>query len=267
VNAGGVVRVDDVREALSLDTALVTVMHANGETGVLQPVAEIVGAARPWGAVVHTDAAQSIGKVRLNVRELGVDLLSLAGQKVYAPKGVGALYVKRGTPLLAVVVGAGHERGLRPGTENVASIVGLAVALERVAVDLEASAARIRELRDELWQRLADRIPGLRLNGDAPLRLPNTLNVQFPGVSSRVLLHGVPEIEASAGSACHAGDDAPSPVLTAMGMPPEQARGSIRFSLGRQTTNADVARAAEAVALAWRTITNVPHAVRSLRLS
>jgi len=257
VDPSGIVRVDDVRKALSVDTALVTVMHANGETGVLQPVTEIVEAARAFGAVVHTDAAQSIGKVRLNVRELGVDLLSLAGQKVYAPKGVGALYIKRGTRLHAVLAGAGHERGLRPGTENVASIVGLGVALERVGRDLDTAAARMRELRDDLWRRLVDRIPGIRLNGDSRGRLPNTLNVQFPGASARVLLHSVPEIEASAGSACHAGDDAPSPVLTAMGMLPDEARGSIRFSLGRQTTNADVARASEALWLAWQALTDV----------
>jgi cysteine desulfurase len=255
VDASGVVRVGDVRNALSLDTALVTVMHANGETGVLQPVAEIVEAAHAFGSVVHTDAAQSIGKVRVNVRELGVDLLSLAGQKVYAPKGVGALYIKRGTRLDAVLAGAGHERGLRPGTENVAAIVGLGVALEHVGRDLETAAARMRELRDDLWRRLADRIPGMHLNGDPRLRLPNTLNVRLPGVSARALLRSLPEIEASSGSACHAGDEAPSPVLTAMGLLPDETRRSIRISIGRFTTGAETARAAEILADVWETMT------------
>jgi cysteine desulfurase len=251
VDANGATRLDDVRVALSSDTALVTVMHANGETGVLQPVAEIAELAHAVGAMVHTDAAQSIGKVPLNVRRLGIDLLSLAGHKVYAPKGIGALYVRRGTPLLPVVVGAGHERGLRPGTENVAAIVGLGVALERVGADLQAAAERMRRLRDELWDDLRARIPGVVLNGDRDRLLPNTLNVRVPGVSARMLLHATPQIAASAGSACHAGEDVPSRVLTAMGVRPEDAIGSVRLSLGRFTTGDDIVRTVNALARAW----------------
>jgi cysteine desulfurase len=251
VDQNGVTRAGDVRSALSPDTALVTVMHANNETGVLQPVREIAEWAHAAGAVVHTDAAQSIGKVRFTVRELGVDLLSVAGHKVYAPKGVGALYVRRGTSLVPFALGASHERGLRPGTENVASIAGLGAALERIGSDLESSAARVRGLRDELWDLLRSRIPGIALNGHPDLRLPNTLSVRFPGVSARPLLERVPQIAASAGSACHAGEDVPSSVITAMGVAPEAAVGSIRLTLGRPTTPQDIHDAADALATGW----------------
>lgn len=247
----GVTRAGDVRSALSPDTALVTVMHANNETGVLQPVREIAEWAHAAGAVVHTDAAQSVGKVRFTVRELGVDLLSVAGHKAYAPKGVGALYVRRGTSLTPFALGASHERGLRPGTENVASIAGLGAALEHIGSDLESSAARVRGLRDELWDLLRSRIPGVALNGHPELRLPNTLNVRFPGVSARPLLQRVPQIAASAGSACHAGVDVPSGVITAMGVAPEAAAGSIRLTLGRLTTRQDILDAADALAMGW----------------
>jgi cysteine desulfurase len=240
-----------VRSALSAGTALVTVMHANNETGVLQPVAEITELAHAAGAVVHTDAAQTVGKVRLDVRQLGVDLLSVAGHKVYAPKGVGALYIRKGTSLSPVILGASHERGLRPGTENVAGIVALGAALERIGLDLESSAARIRGLRDDLWNLLVARIPGIVLNGHPDLRLSNTLNVRLPGVSARVLLQNVPEIAASAGSACHAGADVASSVLTAMGIAPDAALGSIRLTLGRPTTLDDIVCAADALADGW----------------
>jgi cysteine desulfurase len=180
VDADGRARVDDAREAIDGDTALVTVMHSNNETGVLQPVAELAKLAHAVGAVVHTDAAQSLGKVPVNVRELDVDLLSVAGHKLYAPKGVGALYVKRCTPLVPFALGASHERGLRPGTENVASIVGLGAACEAVGRDVDAAASRMRALRDSLWYRFAAAIPGLALNGHRELRLPNTLNVRSP---------------------------------------------------------------------------------------
>ncbi|HYM62111.1 MAG TPA: cysteine desulfurase family protein [Thermoanaerobaculia bacterium] len=253
VDSNGVTRIDDVRAALSADTALVTVMHSNSETGVLQPVAEIAELAKTNGAVIHTDAAQSIGKVPVNVRELGVDLLSLAGHKVNAPKGVGALHVRRGTRLFTLTVGAGHERGLRPGTENVAAIVGLGAALERVASDLELAAVRLQDLRVALWKGLRARIPGLVLNGHPDLRLPNTLNVQVPGTSARSLLQAVPEIAASAGSACHAGEDLTSRVLTTMGIAPDDAIRSIRLTVGRHTTKDEILYATEALARAWAT--------------
>lgn len=252
VDADGRARVTDVRRSLDDETVLVTVMHSNNETGVLQPVAEIAGVAHAAGAVVHTDAAQSFGKVSVRVNELGVDLLSIAGHKLYAPKGVGALFVKRGTPLVSFALGAGHERGLRPGTENVASIVGLGAASEVAKRDLEATAARMLGLRDELWARLAAGVPGLALNGHPELRLPNTLNVRFPGVSGSAVLAGAPEVAASTGSACHDGYEAASAVILAMGVAPVEAAGSVRLTLGRTTTKDQVERAAMALIRSWR---------------
>src|SRR5262249_50122541 len=226
VDRDGRARLDEARDAIDRDTAVVTVMHSNNETGVLQPLAELTRLAHAAGARIHTDAAQSVGKVPVRVRELSVDLLSVAGHKLYAPKGVGALYVKRGTPLAPLVIGASHERGLRPGTENVASIVGLGVALEVVTRDLEVTAARIRALRDLLWDRLASDVPGLALNGHRDLRLPNTLNVRFPRASGTAILEGAPEVAASTGSACHEGHESASAVILAMGIEPEEAVGS-----------------------------------------
>jgi len=255
VDADGRARLDQARDAIRTDTALVTVMHSNNETGVLQPVADLAQLAHASGAVVHTDAAQSVGKVPVRVRELEVDLLSVAGHKLYAPKGVGALYVRRGTPLAPVVLGASHERGLRPGTENVASIVGLGVACELVTRDLQATAARMRTLRDLLWNRLVSDVPGLALNGHRDLRLPNTLNVRFPDASGTAVLEGASGIAASTGSACHEGHESASAVILAMGVPPEQAVGSVRLTLGRGTSEDDVLRAAEALVRSWRTHT------------
>ncbi len=252
VDPAGRVRVNEAREAIDGDTALVTVMHSNNETGVLQPVRELVVLAHAAGALLHTDAAQSLGKVPVNVRELEVDLLSVAGHKLYAPKGVGALYMKRGTPLVPFVLGASHERGLRPGTENVASIVGLGAACDAVGRDLEAGASRMRALRDALWGRLAAEIPGLALNGHLELRLPNTLNVRFPRATGDAVLTGAPEIAASTGSACHEGHESASAVILAMGVAPEDALGSVRLTIGRGTTEEDVARAAEALVRSWR---------------
>ena len=250
----GQVRTDEVATATGPDTALVTVMHANNETGVLQPVEAIVASARAAGATVHTDAAQSIGKVPVHVRELGVDLLSMAGHKVYAPKGVGALYVRRGTPLLPLALGASHEGGLRPGTENVASIVGLGVACERSRLDLDTESGRIRVLRDLLWDRLCEAVPGIALNGHPVERLPNTLSARFPRVSATALLAAVPEVAASAGSACHAGDEHASPVILAMGIAPQEAVGTLRLTLGRATTQHEVLRAAAALAEGWHAV-------------
>jgi cysteine desulfurase len=247
VDADGCVRLDEARRAIGPDTALVTVMHSNNETGVLQPIRALAELARQAGALLHTDAAQSLGKVRVDVRELGVDLLSVAGHKLYAPKGVGVLYVRRGTPLQPFVLGAGHERGLRPGTENVASIVGLGVACEAVGRDLDAASARMTALRDELWSRLSAAVPGLKLNGHPELRLPNTLNVRFPGVSGEAVLAGAPVVAASTGSACHEGHEQASAVILAMGVDPVDALGSVRLTLGRSTTREEVARAAQAL--------------------
>jgi len=251
VDEGGRVRVDEALAVIDTDTALVTVMHANNETGMLQPIHEFARAARACGALIHTDAAQSVGKVPVRVQELGVDLLSLAGHKVYAPKGVGALYVRRGTPLVPLMLGAGHESGLRPGTENVASIVGLGLACELAVRDLDEVSSRIKALRDTLWGRLAAAIPGLGLNGHHDQRLPNTLNVRFPKVFGGAVLADAPEVAASTGSACHEGYESASPVILAMGVSPDQALGSVRLTLGRSTTGGHVASAAESLTRAW----------------
>ncbi len=257
VDSFGQTRVAHVREAVGADTALVSVMHANNETGVLQPVGELVELAHAVGALVHTDAAQSLGKVRLQVRQLGVDLLSAAGHKMYGPKGVGVLYVKRGTAVRPLALGADHERGLRPGTENVAGIVGFGVACEAAQRDLSEASNRMQRLRDQLFAALTKNVAGLELNGAPDRRLPNTLNVRFPRVLGSVLLAGAPEIAASTGSACHDGHEAASAVILAMGVDPAEAVGSVRLTLGRDTTEADIEIAAAALARSWRSLTSV----------
>ena len=252
VNEEGAARVDEACAAVEPSTALVTVMHSNNETGALQPVREIAEAARAMGAVMHTDAAQSVGKVPVDVRALGVDLLSIAGHKLYAPKGVGALYVRRGTPIAPFARGAGHERGLRPGTENVASIVGLGVACELAGAALDAEAARLRALREALWEGIAARVPGIARHGHPAACLPNTLSVRFPGVLGDAVLACAPEVAASTGSACHAGASRASAVILAMGVSPEEALGTVRLTLGRGSTGEEVGRAVEALARGWR---------------
>lgn len=252
VDETGRVRSEEAKESLTDRTALVTLMHANNETGTIQPISEISPAVREAGALFHTDAAQSVGKVDVKVDDLGVDLLSIAGHKLYGPKGVGALYVRRGVILEPVLLGAGHEQGLRPGTENVGSIVGFGAACEIAANQLAEETARIRSLRDELWSLLQERIPGIALNGHESLRLPNTLNVRFPGVRGSALLAGAPEIAASTGSACHEGGESASAVLLAMGLDPDDAIGSVRLSLGRRTTRDDIMKATEVLTRSMR---------------
>ena len=254
VDRSCMVETEPLTEALDSRTALVTVMHANNETGTIQPLAQIAAAARSHGVLLHSDAAQSVGKVRTRVDELGVDLLSVAGHKLYAPKGVGALYVRRKTPLRPVLLGAGHEQGLRPGTENVAFIAGLGCACELAHQGLEAEQSRIRQLRDQLWALLQAEVPQLRLNGHPKQRLPNTLNVRFPGVSGDTLLAAPPRVAASTGSACHEGGALPSKVLGAMGLEPDEALGAVRLSLGRGTTTAHVEQAATALVEAYRAV-------------
>ena len=246
--------VEELRAAVGGETALVTLMHANNEVGTLQPVQEAAVAAHASGALVHNDAAQSVGKVPVRVDELGVDLLSIAGHKLYAPKGVGALYVRRGTPLRPVLLGAGHEYGLRPGTENVASIAGLGMACEIARRTLADEIGRVRDLRDRLGGRLKEQVPGLRLHGHPTDRLPNTLNVGFPNVRGNALLDRAPELAASTGSACHEGGESPSEVLLAMGLGESDALGAVRLSLGRSTRERDVDEAAAALVRAWRAL-------------
>lgn len=242
-----------VGQALRPDTALVSVMHANNEVGTLQPIAEIAAITRARGILLHTDAAQSAGKLPVEVDALGVDLLTLAGHKFNAPKGVGALYVRAGTPVRCVTHGADQEHGLRPGTENVALIVALGAAAELARAALPALTTHLQALRDRLHEQLLAGVPGLRLNGHPDQRLPNTLHVSFPGVSGRSLLAATSDtVAASVGSACHSEQDAVSGVLAAMGFDAERARGAVRLSVGRATRAADIDQAVEALMAAWR---------------
>jgi len=245
VDETGIVELSAALAAIERETALVSIMHANNETGAVQPIREIAAGARERGALIHTDAAQTAGKLPLD--GLGVDLLSIAGHKLNAPKGVGALWVRRGTPIEPFALGAGHERGLRPGTENVASIVGLGVAAELAHERLARHAERMRHLTDALFDHLTSEIPGLRLAGHEHRRLPNTLDVLFPGVTGNAVLAATPDIAASTGSACHAGHESASGVLLAMGLAPELALGAVRLSLGVTTTDQDVEHAAAAL--------------------
>ena len=214
-------------------------------TGAATPPSEIARLAHARGALVHTDAAQSTGKIATDVNALGADLLSVAGHKLYAPKGVGGLFVRRGTPIHPLLLGAGHECGLRPGTENVASILGLGRACDVAFRDLQAEATRVRALRHSLWDRLFAAIPGLALNGHPVERLPDTINIRFPGVRGSAVLAKANQIAASVGSACHEGGESASPVLLAMGIEEQQALGSVRLSLGRMTSEHEIQLAAQ----------------------
>jgi cysteine desulfurase len=221
-------------------------MHANNEVGTFQPIREIAAIARERGVQMHTDAAQSAGKMPVDVEDLGVDLLTVAGHKLYAPKGVGVLYVRRGVQLESLIHGAGHESGRRAGTENVPYVVGLGAACELARNSLPAATERLRHLRDRLWERLRSILDDqITLNGHPTDRLPNTLNVNFAGWNGSELLDAVPEVAASTGSACREGTVALSPVLAAMGVPPEVGRGAVRLSVGRFTTEDEVDRAAD----------------------
>ncbi|HZR62588.1 MAG TPA: cysteine desulfurase family protein [Xanthobacteraceae bacterium] len=239
-------RVDptDLRRAITPRTILVTIMHANNEVGTIEPIAECARIARERGVLFHTDAAQSVGKISTDVTELGVDLLSIAGHKVYAPKGVGALFVRRGVRLEPLIHGAGHEAGRRAGTESALLAVALGTACER-ARDL-APMDRVRTLRDHFWQELQKSFGNrIALNGHPTHRLPNTLNISFIGRIGAEILARLDGVAASTGSACHAGRIELSPVLQAMGVTPEIGMGAIRFSLGRATTREEIDEAVE----------------------
>lgn len=243
-----------LRTALRPDVALATVMLAQNETGALMPVAAVAAAARTVGAITHTDAAQAVGKVPIDVDVLGVDMLSIAGHKCYAPKGVGALYVRRGTAVVPVLRGAGQERGLRPGTENVASIVGLGAACATLGADLESEAARVGGLRDLLWATLSSSVPGLVRFTPVERAVPNTLLVAFPHATGWDILAASPTVAAATGSACHSGEHQPSSAVLAMGVDPRAAAGTVRLSLGRGTSASDVRRAAAALITAFEAV-------------
>ncbi|MGV3632849.1 MAG: cysteine desulfurase family protein [Pseudorhodoplanes sp.] len=235
-------------------TALVTVIHAQNEIGTLQPVSDIARIAKANGALMHADAAQSVGKVPVDVNAMGIDLLSIAGHKLYAPKGIGALYMSRGVDLPSVLVGAGQEHGRRPGTENVAFIVALGEACRLAASRLDETMTHTSVIADRLLRRLQADVPDLVLVGDRAKRLPNTLNVLFPGVSGRMLLDRCPGVNASTGSACHADREDASAILLATGLDPQAALGAVRLSVGRHTTLEDADAAAGRLIAAWRVV-------------
>ncbi len=242
VSREGLVDPDAVRRALRPETALITVMHANNELGTLEPIEEIGRIAAEADIYFHTDAVQSAGKVPLDVEKLGVDLLSISAHKLYGPKGVGALYIRKGTRLEPLLYGGHHERDRRPGTENVAGIVGLGKAAELAREKLPADTTRIAALRDRLEQGLLSGVPHARVNGSRKHRTPNTSNITFPFVEGEALViaFDLKGLACSTGAACSSGAVEPSHVLTAIGLPVEEARACLRFSLGRETTNEDV---------------------------
>ena len=244
VDSEGRVDPGDVEKAITKETLLVSIMQANNETGTVQPIAEIGRIARKRGVYFHSDAVQAFTKLPTGVDELGVDLLSLSGHKIYGPKGVGCLYIRKGTKLDPLVHGGHHERNRRAGTENVPGIVGLGKAAELGAGEMSEEAKKLATLRDRLQEGILARIPEVRINARNARRLPGTLSVCFQYVEGESILLGLDlrGISASSGSACSSGAIEPSYVLTAMGVPPEEARGSVRFSLGRQNTEQEVDR-------------------------
>jgi cysteine desulfurase len=247
VDAGGVVSVDGVRRALRPETVLVTVMYANNELGAVQPIAEIAALARERGVLMHTDAVQAAGKIPIDVKALGVDLLAISAHKMGGPKGVGALYARRSTLLRPIVYGGHHERDRRAGTENVAGIVGLGRAAELARQWLGLESRRLAALRDKLERGVLERIADTAVNGDPSRRVPNTTNLRFEYIEGEALVIALDlkGIACSTGAACSSGAIEPSHVLMALGLRPEQARASLRFSLGKLTTEAQVDRLLE----------------------
>jgi cysteine desulfurase len=246
VDSTGLVSVKDLERAITSDTILVTVMHANNEVGTIQSIARLAEVAKDHGILFHTDAAQSAGKIPIN--ELGVDLISIAGHKLYAPKGIGALFIKDGVKLEKLIHGADHEHNLRAGTENVALIVGLGKACELAIRDMDENISHSRKLRDLLYQNISAEFPGVILNGHPEERLPNTLSLSFPGIEANLILSELSDlVAASAGAACHAGETNISTTLMAMGVTPEIAMGTIRFSTGRFLDEDDIEKASGAI--------------------
>jgi cysteine desulfurase len=261
VDEYGMVDPRELERVINKDTLLVTIMHANNEVGTIQPITELAHIAHQRGALFHTDAAQSVGKIPVDIKELGVDLLSIAGHKVYAPKGIGALYVREGLRLEKLMQGAGHESGRRPGTENVLEIVGLGKACEVAGRDLQKNMQQYRSTRDRLHQTLNEKLTEnmLRLNGHPDARLPNTLSLGFFKIQANQLLEEVAEeVSASAGAACHADQVDVSSVLQAMHVPVEWAMGTVRFSTGRGTTIEGVDKAADVIISAIQKLRSSP---------
>jgi len=241
----GIIDVEQLKNSIRKETLLISVMHANNETGVIQPIEEIGRIARSHGIAFHCDAAQTIGKIPFTLTDAGIDLLTIAAHKFYGPKGVGALAVRKGLSLGPLLFGAGHERGLRPGTENLPGISGFAKACQIGARDIRLRVSHTTHLTSLLFARLSSALPGIRLNGHSAQRLPNTLNVLIPGMVSYELVDRLKEqVALSSGSACHAGSHAPSPVLRNMGLSGEEALSSVRISAGKDNTLEEIEMAA-----------------------
>jgi cysteine desulfurase len=252
VNSEGMVEPGSIERSLRKETFLISVMHSNNETGVIQPVDEIGSLARERAITFHVDAAQSIGKMHFSASS-PVDLITVVSHKFYGPKGVGALYIRSDTRLKPIIFGAGHERGLRPGTENVAGIVGLGKACQIAARDIDLRVSHTTALRDLLFGRLKSALPDMILNGHETRRLPNTLNVRIPGVLSVDLVEALKDrVAVSSGSACHAGKPEPSRVLKNMGLSDEEALSSVRLSVGQDNTENEIEEAAAIIAAAVR---------------
>lgn len=255
VDESGLVSPDTVQAAIRPDTFLITIMLANNEVGTIQPLREIARIAHQQKILVHSDAAQAVGKIAVDLQNLKVDLVSIAGHKMNAPKGIGALFIKTGLKIAPLFQGAGHESGLRPGTENVLEIVGLGAAAKLFHENKTTVISKLKSRGDQLWQELHEMIPEVRLNGHPEKRLPNTINVYFPDIDANTLLAELPQIAASAGAACHADSTEPSHVLKAMNLSEERILGSIRFSVGRTTTPEEVSLAVQKIAKAYQRLT------------
>jgi cysteine desulfurase len=249
VGASGVVNPDDVRRALRPDTVLVTIMHANNELGTIQPIAEIARITREARIPLHSDGVQALGKIPVDVEALGADLYSMSGHKLYAPKGIGALYVRKSTRLAPIAFGGHHERDRRPGTENVPGAASFGAAADLAARSLAADGERLAALRDRLESAVLDRIPGAGINGSRWNRVPNTSNLYFDGIDGEALVIALDlrGFAVSTGAACSSGALTPSHVLTALGLDADRARSSMRFSLGRSNTAAQVDALVEAI--------------------
>ncbi len=245
VDKYGRVNLKELEKAISPDTILVSIMHANNEVGTIEPIREISEMLKGTEVIFHTDAAQSVGKIETDVKKLGVDLLSLAGHKLYAPKGIGVLYVKQGIPLNNIIHGAGQEQGRRPGTENVLEIVGLGKACELARDNLTNNVQKMKETRDLMEKLLLESFPGARVNGHLELRLPNTLSISFPDIEADKVLGRLRNVACSAGAACHSDGVKISHVLAAMDVPEEYAKGTLRISTGRFTTQENIMIAAK----------------------
>lgn len=255
VDEHGMVSVDDVKKAITPQTILITVMHANNEVGTIQPIGEIARLAHNRGIVMHTDAAQSVGKIAADVDVLGVDLLSVAGHKLYAPKGIGVLYIRQGTLLAKFMHGAGHEQGRRAGTENVLEIVGLGKACDIAQRDLKKNGLNMKKMQERLHSGLCDRVNTVKHNGHLSQCLPNTLSLSFHGTDATTIISKISEqVAVSAGSACHSGECKISHVLQAMKVPLEWAKGTIRFSTGKMTTEDEIDRAVQVISAAYQSV-------------